>query len=104
MINRQRLADTFKWLAAVDSVSLEESVRYGSRVERAACRERGFGLLIHPCDSTSPDLAQELCALVERNRLAGLVLAPPMSEQAELIATLSENGISFVRIISSSSW
>ncbi|MET3653029.1 LacI family transcriptional regulator [Dyella japonica] len=67
----------------------------------SACRERGFGLLIHPCDSTSPDLAAELCALVERNRLAGLVLAPPMSEQAELVNTLIANDISFVRIISS---
>ncbi|WP_172461682.1 LacI family DNA-binding transcriptional regulator [Dyella jiangningensis] len=67
----------------------------------SACRERGYGLLIHPCDSTSPGLANELCSLVERNRLAGLVLAPPMSEEPELIAKLSANDISFVRIISS---
>ncbi|MFC4525815.1 LacI family DNA-binding transcriptional regulator [Dyella halodurans] len=67
----------------------------------SACRQRGYGLLIHPCDASSPDLADELCSLVERNRLAGLVLAPPMSEQADLIAQLTENDISFVRIISS---
>ncbi|NKJ22779.1 LacI family DNA-binding transcriptional regulator [Dyella sp. SG609] len=67
----------------------------------SACRERGFGLQIHPCDSSSPGLEQELCALVERNRLAGLVLAPPMSEQHELVSALSAQGIDFVRIISS---
>ncbi len=67
----------------------------------SACRERGFGLQIHPCDSSSPNLADELCSLVERTRLAGLVLAPPMSEQADLIAQLTENDIRFVRIISS---
>jgi LacI family transcriptional regulator len=65
----------------------------------SACRERGFGLQIHPCDSTSPKLAEELCALVQRSRLAGLVLAPPMSERPQLIATLKTHGIAFVRIL-----
>ncbi|WP_049620664.1 LacI family DNA-binding transcriptional regulator [Frateuria defendens] len=65
----------------------------------SACRERGYGLQIHPCDSDSPTLAQELVALVRRSRLAGLVLAPPMSEQAELIAALKAQKIAFVRII-----
>ncbi|NUO72365.1 MAG: LacI family DNA-binding transcriptional regulator [Frateuria sp.] len=65
----------------------------------SACRERGFGLQIHPCDSTSPQLAEELCALVRRSRLAGLVLAPPMSEQPQLIATLKAHDICFVRIL-----
>ena len=67
----------------------------------SACRERGFGLQIHPCDATSPKLAEELVSLVKRARLAGLVLAPPMSEQADLIATLKAQDIAFVRIISS---
>ncbi|MDO1529228.1 LacI family DNA-binding transcriptional regulator [Fulvimonas sp. R45] len=67
----------------------------------SACRERGFGLQIHPCDATSPKLAEELVALVKRSRLAGLVLAPPMSEQAPLIAMLKAHDIAFVRIISS---
>ncbi len=67
----------------------------------SACRERGFGLQIHPCDASSPRLAEELCALVTRSRLAGLVLAPPMSEQPELIATLKEQSVTFVRIIAS---
>ncbi len=66
----------------------------------SVCRERGFGLQIHPCDSSSPQLAEQLCELVRRSRLAGLVLAPPMSEQPDLIRTLSEQNIPFVRIIS----
>src|ERR1700743_3112435 len=43
----------------------------------SVCRERGFGLQIHPCDSSAPKLAEQLSDLVRRNRLAGLVLAPP---------------------------
>ena len=66
----------------------------------SVCRERGFGLQIHPCDSTSPTLVEELCELVRRSRLAGLVLAPPMSEQKALIETLAAEKIPFVRIIS----
>ncbi|MBB6247332.1 LacI family DNA-binding transcriptional regulator [Rhodanobacter sp. A1T4] len=66
----------------------------------SACRSGGFGLQIHPCDSSSPKLADELCELARRSRLAGLVLAPPMSEQPELIRTLTEAKIPFMRIIS----
>jgi LacI family transcriptional regulator len=66
----------------------------------SACREAGFGLQIHPCDSSSPDLLVELTSLVRHSRLAGLVLAPPMSERKALIDGLAAQGIPFVRIIS----
>ena len=66
----------------------------------AACRDQGFGLQIHPCDSTVPGLPDELRELVRRARLAGLVLAPPMSERMDLVRYLADNGIKFVRIIS----
>ena len=66
----------------------------------SVCRDTGFGLQIHPCNSASPDLADELIDLVKRSRLAGLVLAPPMSERMELIRFLSNNGVKFVRILS----
>ncbi|HET8898842.1 MAG TPA: LacI family DNA-binding transcriptional regulator [Rhodanobacteraceae bacterium] len=66
----------------------------------SVCRERGYGLQIHPCDSTAPRLADNLCDLVERSRLAGLVLAPPMSEHAALIRKLAQNKVPFVRILS----
>lgn len=66
----------------------------------SVCRETGFGLQIHPCNSSSPRLAEELFDLVRHARLAGLVLAPPMSERRELIEFLAANNIKFVRIIS----
>ena len=65
----------------------------------AACRETGFGLQIHPCDSTSPLLAEELAEFVQRSRLAGLVLTAPMSERPDLVAALVARGIRVVRII-----
>jgi LacI family transcriptional regulator len=66
----------------------------------SVCRETDFGLQIHPCNSSSPKLAEELIDLVRRARLAGLVLAPPMSEQMDLIKRLAANDIKFVRILS----
>ena len=54
----------------------------------AACRETGFGLQIHPCDSSSPLLADELCEWAQRSRLAGMVLTAPMSERADLVAAV----------------
>jgi LacI family transcriptional regulator len=66
----------------------------------SACRETGYGLQIHPCDSSSPVLAADLIDLVQGARLAGLVLAPPMSERMELVGELVAHGIKLVRIVS----
>lgn len=66
----------------------------------SACREAGFGLQIHPCQSGAPRLVDELRDLVRDSRLAGLLLAPPMSERVELIRRLAADGVKFVRIIS----
>ncbi|TDK23043.1 LacI family DNA-binding transcriptional regulator [Luteimonas aestuarii] len=65
----------------------------------SACRETGFGLQIHPCDATSPLLAEELAELVQRSRLAGLVLTAPMSERVDLLQALAARGIRTTRII-----
>ncbi|HEX5353294.1 MAG TPA: LacI family DNA-binding transcriptional regulator [Rhodanobacteraceae bacterium] len=66
------------------------------------CRDMGFGLQIHPCNARAPHLAQELIDLVEHARLAGVVLAPPMSENPRLIRRLDEAGVRLVRILSAS--
>src|SRR5690606_36717033 len=65
----------------------------------SACRETGFGLQIHPCDATSQLLAEEMVELVQRSRLAGLVLTAPISERPELIEALSQAGVRATRII-----
>ncbi len=68
----------------------------------SVCREMGFGLQIHPCNARAPKLAQELVDLVQRARLAGVVLAPPMSENPRLLRHLADAGVTFVRILSAS--
>ncbi len=68
----------------------------------SVCRETGYGLQIHPCDATSPTLANEIVQLVANARLAGIVLAPPMSENQALVEILAAHGIRLVRIVSAS--
>ncbi|GGW62912.1 LacI family DNA-binding transcriptional regulator [Alishewanella tabrizica] len=67
-----------------------------------ACRKHGYELLIHPTNAKSTNIVNEVLDLVERSRLAGLVLTPPFSEMPELAAELDKKGIDFVRIISGS--
>ena len=66
------------------------------------CRENGFELLIHPCDSSSPSITEELINMVRSARLAGLVLSPPLSEMPDVLSTLDEKEIFYVRILSGS--
>lgn len=68
----------------------------------SACREAGYGLQIHPCDSHSPTLTQDLVNVVRASRLAGVVLAPPMSEQDALVQALLAENIQLVRVVSGS--
>ena len=69
----------------------------------SVCRETGYGLQIHPCDSNAANLDQQIIDLVQQSRLAGIVLAPPMSERQPLVDALVAAGIRLVRIVSATS-
>lgn len=67
-----------------------------------ACRELGYNLQIHPCDACADNIVDELCDLVRHSRLAGLVIAPPISEDEAIVSALADRGIHLVRIVSAS--
>lgn len=67
-----------------------------------ACRKQGYELLIHPTNAKSSGIVQEVLDLVERSRLAGLVLTPPFSEMPDIAKALEQHNIDYVRIISGS--
>ena len=67
-----------------------------------ACRERGYELVIHPCDTANAGIHEELMRLARRVNVGGLILTPPLSEHETLIDTLTADRIPFVRIISGS--
>lgn len=65
----------------------------------SACKEKGFELLIHPCNAKATTICDELTTMVQHSRLAGLVLTPPMSENPAILAALDSINANYVRII-----
>ncbi len=63
-----------------------------------ACRKSGFELVVHPCARTSPSFLKEMRQFVERQKLDGVILLPPLSEDDALAAMLTEVGCRFVRV------
>jgi len=68
----------------------------------AECHERGYELVIHPCDSTSPSIVDELLRVLRRVNVGGMVIMPPLSETSEVVLALLEVDIPIVRVISGS--
>jgi LacI family transcriptional regulator len=66
------------------------------------CQNQGYELVIHPCDAKSPDLISGVLGMVDRSRVGGLVLTPPISEIPEVLDELKSRNIRFVRILSGS--
>lgn len=66
------------------------------------CRDKGYELLIHPCDASSPTICDEIREVVKRTQLAGLIISPPLSEMPQVTDTLEELEVSFIRVISGS--
>ncbi|MCW4463257.1 LacI family DNA-binding transcriptional regulator [Sphingomonas sp. BT-65] len=62
------------------------------------CHELGYRLLIQPVEAASPDLVQEIAALIDETHLDGLILSPPVTESAELLAELDRRNLPYVRI------
>lgn len=65
-----------------------------------AARQRGFELMVRPCDLSSPTFLAEMRAFVERQKLFGVILFPRVSENEKLAALLNELGCPYVRVAS----
>lgn len=63
-----------------------------------ACRKSGFELVVHPCIRTSPTYMKEMRQFAERQKLDGVILLPPLSEDEALAAMLVEIGCRFIRV------
>lgn len=63
-------------------------------------RTSGYELVVHPCDRNSPSFLDDVRSFVERQKLFGVVLIPPVSENQELADLLQEIDCPYVRIAS----
>jgi LacI family transcriptional regulator len=64
------------------------------------CHRQGYELVIHPCDAKSNRVTDEIVAMVDRSRVGGLVLTPPVSEMPEVLSALNKRRLKYVRILS----
>lgn len=64
----------------------------------AKCREAQLRLLVQSLSGLGEELIGEVLAMVEQTHIDGLVITPPLSANAELIAALDGRGLPFVRV------
>ena len=65
-----------------------------------ALRGSGFELVVHPCDRFSEDFVPGVRRFAERQKLHGVILLPPVSEDQELARTMQEIGCQCARLAS----
>ena len=63
-----------------------------------ACRSNLSELLIHPCDFRKKNIALKLKSFIEDTRLAGIVLAAPLSNMPKIVRAIQATGTPFVKL------
>ena len=61
-------------------------------------RGTGMELVVHPCNRDSDTLLDDIRDFIERQRLAGVIILPPIAEDARLLALLDEQEVPYIRI------
>lgn len=63
-----------------------------------ALRGSGSELVVHPCDLRSERFIEDIRDFIELQRLAGVIILPPISEDRRLLALLEELEVDYVRV------
>jgi LacI family transcriptional regulator len=63
-----------------------------------ACRDRGYNLLLHPCQGKIGDAAREIQELARQAVLDGFIVTPPLADSLTLIEELTRIRVPFVRV------
>jgi LacI family transcriptional regulator len=62
------------------------------------CKASGFDMLISPCEADGGGIVEEVMEFVERTKVDGLLLIPPLCDNVALTTTLFDNNVPFVNI------
>jgi LacI family transcriptional regulator len=62
------------------------------------CRERGYNLLLHPCQGDIDDAALEIEQLARQSLLDGFIVTPPLADSRKLMAAMGRLAVPFVRV------
>lgn len=78
--------------------------RYVTEVQMGSLstfRAANYQVVMHACDAHATDLVEEILMFVQRVRVDGIVLTPPLSHLDALVEGLSAQSIPFVKIAAS---
>lgn len=64
------------------------------------CADAGYDIVVHPCEVDSANLVKDVRAFVQRSKVDGVVMLPPVSEIAEVTEALDRIGIPHVHFAS----
>jgi LacI family transcriptional regulator len=62
------------------------------------CRERGYNLLLHPCQGDIDDAALEIEQLARQALLDGFIVTPPLADSRKLMEAMARLALPFVRV------
>ena len=57
------------------------------------CHKMEYAVIIHPCKFEKRDLTTVMQGLIEKTRLKGMILTPPLSDSRELLRMVSKTGM-----------
>jgi LacI family transcriptional regulator len=63
-----------------------------------ACRDRGYNLLLHPCEGGVDEAALEIQELARQALLDGFIVTPPLADSLELMDEMTRIRVPFVRV------
>jgi len=66
----------------------------------SVCRKLGYELVVHPCDRNSDTLTSDAVDFVNRSKLDGVIVLPPVSEDNDLAGALGKAQVPYVRLAS----
>ncbi|MBB6092520.1 LacI family transcriptional regulator [Povalibacter uvarum] len=64
-----------------------------------ALRRQGYELVVHPCDRTNEKFLSEIRELISRQKLDGVIMLPPVSENSALAEMLQKLNCPYVRVL-----
>ena len=88
-------------LVHAHSPELEPNSYYNAGLEIGAlraCSSLGFDLVTRAVDPHHENRVGRLCSILERERPAGLILSPPLSDDLELIRAAQQAGVRVVAV------
>lgn len=66
----------------------------------SVCADKGYELVVHPCEIDSPRLVDDVRSFVARSKVEGVIMLPPVSDVPELGEAVDSLGIPHVRFSS----